>query len=544
MTVSTNYNRQDQCRRKINSMRKLTILALVAMLAVGGSAFAQGAGRFDAEANATFTNGLNPTTTNNDDSCDIGVTPAATLLLPVFDVTTTSRADNTTFTITNVSRAPQIAHVTLWTDWSFPVLDFNIFLTGYDVQSISLYDVIVTGIVAPGGPGTSSTNATRSPRPTTGVSGAIPLANTANPNIPDANVSATSNCGGTNLPGDLPDELVLAVREALTTGIYNPGVAGVGCGDVPVGSNNGANARGYVTIDVANACSVNLPDNPTYISTELLFDNVLIGDYQQIDGDLVTGNFAQGNPMVHIRAIPEGGPAGSNPGTNLPYTFYDRYTTGLVGLPRTFDRRQPLPSTFAARWIEGGTGAFNTEFKIWREGLSFGTQSCAEADDNADMEVAQIVRFDERENSFGFGGQTVCSPCGPGEGPTLPEASITSTADGTFPDNTGTDIGGWMYLNLNNGGSAGYSENGGNFAPAGSDTITRASQNWAIVSMFAQGRYGVDFDAAWLGNGCSAAALNPATEIGPAGGVFVCPPNTVCVAGAGDEPYDGTNTTP
>ena len=39
----------------------------------------------------------------------------------------------------------QIAHVTLWTDYSFPVIDFNIYLTGYDVQSINLYDVIALG---------------------------------------------------------------------------------------------------------------------------------------------------------------------------------------------------------------------------------------------------------------------------------------------------------------------------------------------------------------------------------------------------------------
>src|ERR1044071_8770927 len=139
-------------------MRKLTILALVAMLAIAGSAF--GAGRMTLQPNATFTNGNNPTTTNNDDSCEITVAPAATLLLPVFDVNITAAAgasDTTLFTITNVSAAPQIAHVTLWTDWSFPVLDFNIFLTGYDVQSINLFDVIARGQVAPGGPGTAST---------------------------------------------------------------------------------------------------------------------------------------------------------------------------------------------------------------------------------------------------------------------------------------------------------------------------------------------------------------------------------------------------
>jgi len=520
-------------------MRRLMTLALVATFAVAGSAF--GAGRA-LRPNATFTNGNNPTTTNNDDSCEIVVAPAATLLLPIFNVDLNAAAgagETTLFTITNVSNAPQIAHVTVWTDWSFPILDFNIFLTGYDVQSINLYDVLVRNLVAPGGPGTSSTSTTISPRAPQGSVGAFstPGSNTSNPNILTSAVTAGGSCAGTSLPGTLPTDLMDAVRTALTTGLYNPANApGIGCGNTRVGGTH-TNARGYITIDVANTCSINLPDNPTYITTELLFDNVLIGDYQQINGDTTVGNFAQGNPMVHIRAIPEGGPAGSNPGTNLPYTFYDRYALGR------FDRRVPLPSTFAARWIEGGTSGFQTNFKIWREGVTFGTQVCSEPALNSAMPVLESIRFDERENSFGTTGGVVCSPC-PSSVPTLPEASIVATTNtAVFPANGSTvDVSGWFFLNLNNGGSAGYTFVPGD-APAGSNTVNRASQNWVIVSMFAQGRYSVDFDAAHLGNGCSAARVI-SSEIGPAGGIFVCPPFTVCVAGAGQHPYSGTNTTP
>jgi hypothetical protein len=514
-------------------------LALVATFAVAGSAV--GAGRA-LRPNATFTNGNNPTTTNNDDSCEIVVAPAATLLLPIFNVDLNAAAgagETTLFTITNVSNAPQIAHVTVWTDWSFPILDFNIFLTGYDVQSINLYDVLVRNLVAPGGPGTSSTSTTISPRAPQGSVGAFsqPGSNTSNPNILTSAVTAGGSCAGTSLPGTLPNDLMDAVREALTSGFYNPANApGIGCDDVQVGGEH-TNARGYITIDVTNTCSINLPDNPVYITTELLFDNVLIGDYQQINGDTTVGNFAQGNPMVHIRAIPEGGPAGSNPGTNLPYTFYDRYALGR------FDRRVPLPSTFAARWIEGGTSGFQTNYKIWREGLTFGTQGCFDAEVNSAMPVFEAIRFDERENSFGGAGGIVCSPC-PSSVPTLPEASIVATTNtSVFPPNGSTvDVSGWFFLNLNNGGSVGYTAVAGD-APQGSNTINRASQNWVIVSMFAQGRYSVDFDAAHLGNGCSAARVI-SSEIGPAGGIFVCPPFTVCVAGAGQHPYSGTNVTP
>ncbi|HJQ36165.1 MAG TPA: hypothetical protein VKB93_03405 [Thermoanaerobaculia bacterium] len=515
------------------------ILALVAMLAIAGSAFGAGRmGSVELQPNATFSNGNNPTTTNNDDSCDTTNMPAATLLLPFFDVNITATAgssDTTLFTITNVSSSPQIAHVTVWTDWSFPVLDFNIFLTGYDVQSINLYDVIARGVVAPGGPGTSSTNFGISPNVSeTGVgfvatTGSAPDFNDANPNF-----SGAGNCSGTQLPGQLSAELTAAVQTALTTGLYN--VAGsnpfIGCGTSRIGGTH-SNARGYVTIDVANNCSISLPTSPTYFTTEILFDNVLIGDYQQINGDPTVGNLAQGNPLVHIKAIPEGGPAGVV-ATNLPYTFYDRYTPAAT---RRVDRRVPLPATFAARWIEGGTSSFQTNYKIWREGLITGA-SCSATINNSVLPYAEVIRFDERENSFALGGGVRCSPtCGPGA-PVLPESSITSTANTSFyPPHAGSpDISGWMYLNLNNPNATGYSFNG--------VTGIRPSQNWVIVSMFAQGRYSVDFDAAQLGNGCSATVVAPSPEIGPAGGIFVCPPTIVCVAPVGTHPYSGTNTTP
>src|SRR5207244_2479908 len=120
----------------------------------------------------------------------------------------------TLFTITNTSRYPQIANVTLWTDWAYPVLAFNIFLTGYDVQGINLYDVIVRGLVVPTGinplPG--------EPRPTGSTAGATPVSNTANPNfiLDDSPRDVRKSCNG--LPGFLPRDLVLAVSNALTAG--------------------------------------------------------------------------------------------------------------------------------------------------------------------------------------------------------------------------------------------------------------------------------------------------------------------------------------
>jgi len=432
-------------------------------------------------------------TRNNDDSCDISVVPAATLLLPFFDVTVERGPfgnDNTLFTITNVSSVDQIAHVTVWTDWAYPLLAFNVLLTGYDVQAINLYDVLVHGTIGP-----------RDPAPLHGVTrGSTPRASGSNPNIVD-------DCA--DAPGILPPMMMEDIRRALTTGLYlAPGTCTV---RDRVGGTH-SNARGYLTIDVVSGCTNEFPTSVTYYDRDLLFDNVLIGDYQQINSDPAMGNLAQGNPMVHIRAIPEGGPAGSFSVTNLPYTFYDRYTT--LAAHRRFDRRQPLPSTFAARWIESGVSA-RTNYKIWREGLSIGEQNCRVPFSNSAMEIAEIIRFDEHENSFGrlthCGGVVIACRFG-----TLPASSTTSTSlINIYPPNwSSPDVAGWMYLNLDNfirpiSAPPRYTS-----PPPG--TSYRASQNWVVVSMYAQGRYAVDFDAAMLGNGCSPRELAPSPGIGPA----------------------------
>jgi hypothetical protein len=449
-------------------MKKTFVWALMVLL-VAGAAVAQ---------NATFPSG-SPATTRNDDSCDIGVAPAATLLLPYFEVDITApvaTAQTTLWTITNVSNVPQIAHVTVWSDWSYPVLDFNIFLTGYDVQAINMYDIIARGVIAPErGTSNASTPGTRSLNNITGNTNFLS--------------SAAVNCSPASLPVQIPSNILTDVQSGLTNGLYSL------CGTSRIGGTH-TNAIGYVTVDVAATCSFTLPTESLYYSTEILFDNVLIGDYQQVNPNPATGNYAQGNPMVHIRAIPEGGPAGSIPGTNLPVTFYDRYTpTGSD----TRDRRQPLPSVFAARYIQGGASGFLTDYKFWREGVTGAAAACASYINNRNLGVTEVVRFDERENPTTLAPTLIISPFNPGTF-TTPEAIRIPTTNASFPPLTSGDVAGWMYLNLNNGAALGA---------ANPYSTVRASQNWVIVSMFAEGRYSVDFDAAWLGNGCSPAALAP-----------------------------------
>jgi hypothetical protein len=469
-------------------MKKLTVWALLATLVVAGSAFAGVTGRAVAP-NATFPIG-GPATTNNDDSCDIGVAPAATLLLPYFEVDLASRTgEQTVFTITNVSDEEQVAHITLWTDYSFPVIDFNVYLTGYDVQSINLYDVIALGQIAPTrGTGFEDTG---SPEGDFSVDNPLVL---------------EESCR--NLPLNLNPVYITRMQSAFTVGTVPALGAAAACTGIGSSGHPANAAIGYATVDVASRCGTQLPSDPGYFTAggEALFDNVLIGDYQQVNAGQ---NFAQGNPMVHIRAIPEGGVPGDGTVTNFTRTFYGRYQSAVTP---TADRRQPLPSQFAARWIDGGTGSFQTYYKIWREGrVAPGASACTGAGDVSPANITSVtefVTFDEEENAVG---------AAPEEGPvsppielefTLPETGRYQVGTGTFPELENDAVAGWIYMNLDN---------------AAGDDI--ASQNWVVVSMRAEGRYSVDFDAAWLGNGCSPEA--GLSEVDPGGVVIIGPaPNT------------------
>ena len=542
-------------------MKRALVLAMAVTLLLTGSLFAQG--RLVTSPSATFSPGVGgaataPLTTNNDDTCDIGTAPAATLLLPYFAVRA-DRSVNTIFSLVNVSDAPQIAHVTVWTDWSFPVLDFNVFLTGYDVQSLSMHDIVFNASIAPTATGgIGGTAAGGSTTSGTGISPVGLLSNNTNPNF-----SGSIGCGSPTspLPGQINPSIATAVQTALISGTYViPGTT-ASCGTNQVGSAASAaagalhpanTAIGYVTIDVASNCSLRLPTDPAYFRNDILFDNVLTGDYAIFDSSPAS-NSAGGSPLVHIRAIPEGGPSGValvGNQTNLPYTFYSRYinnqTSGILfsGATANYDRRQPLPALFAARYVSGGTGSLNTNLRIWREGVT-GPTACSgagvAASLNSALPISEIVRFDERENFTIFNIATGVSPATPTT-VSLPEtASVPVTPTGGFfppqPTLGGTDVGGWMYLNLDFG-----TANPDGIVGLPTGVADRPSQNWVVVSQSgsgaAAGALAVDFDATWLGNGCS--GIVGTSEANAGGGATIGPAGSVPAA----SPQNGTLTDP
>jgi hypothetical protein len=426
----------------------------------------------------------NAATTRNDDSCDVGVYPAATLLLPYFEVDEAVSGRTTLFTVVNTTNIPQIARITLWTDWAYPVVDFPIYLTGYDVQAINMRDVLAGNAFAP-----TSNRTTPGSRSTA-----------SNPRFL---ADAASTCS--TLPTSLPPTVLAEVRSAFTLGTLS------GCGITRIGEGH-ARMVGYATIDVVATCRLGVAPTSTEALDTLLFDNVLTGDWQIIDANPASGNYAGGSPLVHLRAIPEGGAAGGDTvETNLPYTFYDRFEPTTR---RRFDRRQPLPSAFAVRFIQGGSSGFLTNLLIWREGVTSGTALCSEYVSNSRLPMVEAVRFDERENPTANAPCTTTT-CGL---PTLQATSSVASSAIVFPPLVSGDVSGWLALNLNNGGSLNYSAAAGrNFAGSSTQLGVRQSQNWVVPMLFAEGRYSVARDATALANGCTPAPGTPSSPTSPIG---------------------------
>ena len=398
---------------------------------VGGIPLANGCAPEAAISEVTRPRGAPIAPAKSDDSCDIALLPAATLLLPYFEVDLAdSDGPSTRFTITNVSPHEQIARVTLWTDLAYAVASFNIFLTGYDVHTIDLRELLARGAIGPD----------------EGMGVRVQSRGDYSHRNLDLGPCA-------RIPGSLPDGVVERMELAFTSGVVEDACAG--------GGLTHANAVGYATVDVVRNCSPNLPTSPEYWTNDLAYDNVLIGESDR-------------TPMVHIRAIP---------GADFPRTFYGRYQSAQT--PKR-DARQPLPSAFAARWIQGHPNMVRTHLLIWREGKTGAGSTCAAHATNR-MKFTESVRFDEEENAVGdIPVSSVCTPLILDI--TLPATSRLSAADASIlPQLANGATGGWFYLNLDH-----------------CELDTHGSQNWVVTNMSAEERFSTFVDAAAMGNGCSA----------------------------------------
>jgi hypothetical protein len=404
--------------------------------------------------------------------CTIDEVPAATLLLPYFEVDLANMWGNdTVFSVNNASATAVLAHVVLWSDLSVPVLDFNLYLTGYDVQTINLRDVL-HGFL----PQTAS--AGQDPHDTISPKGQLSQ---------DINFAS---CTGQLPPPALPETFVEHLELALT-GQASP-VLGNRCAGLAYGDNI---ARGYITIDTVSNCTLRFPGDAGYFAPggtgDATDQNVLWGDYFYVNDGL---NLADGNTLVHIEA------SATNPETSTPgqYTFYGRYVGWTAA-----DNREPLATSFAARYATGGAFSGVTNVIAWRDSkVSQSPFTCPVVPGvrPAWYPLGQegIVIFDEQEQPVVP--QTFpVSPQPPQEGliPFPAEAQSVRVGGAALPVPFAF---GWLYLDLNTTVTA---------AGSNPPEDPAAAQGWVTVQMTAQGRYSAGFPAVQLDSACRANHFTP-----------------------------------
>lgn len=399
-------------------MKKLVLcVALIALVGLGGNAFAVK----DANDNV----------------------PAATLLLPYFEVDLSTLDGITTlFSVNNASAASQLAHITVWSNSSIPVFDFVAYLSGYDVATFNMRDLLNTNWSAAIGNWYIGDGAWQDGYNfiTTNDANGVRLCNELFPFYPNYDA---------NSPGFKAHiQAALTGRRSAVTGVF------YGC-PITAGENI---ARGYVTVDVVRRCTIRTAYDAAYFagaSPDILYDNVLWGDYFYVNP---AQNFAQGETLVHVEAFPLAYSAAQR-------TFYDRYVAN-----NSFDFREPLATTYASRFLFGGAFTGGTSLIVWREG---GTPApSASAPVCTVYDTRDYAFFDEEENPW----QRFCTS---GD-PTCVYRTLESQRVNlralwpTMPYNFG-----WVYWNLQ---------------------YAQARQAFVTTVMDANGRFSVGFDAIGLDN--------------------------------------------
>jgi hypothetical protein len=412
--------------------------------------------------------------------CTVDAVPAATLLLPYFELDLNNPNGLTTlFSVNNASAVEVLVHVVIWSDLSVPVLDFNIYLTGYDVQSVNLRDIIINGTLPQTATDVQDPSLKISPVGTFSVESAVL-------NEP--------SCNGVLPPPTLPSFFTAHLQAALTG---KPSAILKGnCAGQLIGDNI---ARGYITMDVVNNCSLKFPGDAGYFAARGTGDatdqNVLWGDWFIVN---VPQNFAEGGDLVHIEAD------ATNAATNTAgrYTFYGRYDAWTA-----VDNREPLATEFAARYLNGGPFSGGTSLLCWRDSkvnqgpftcpATFGLQP-------AWYPLGQegIVIFDEQEHpvvpqTFPFSPQ-------PPTGSLIPcpaETQRVQVNGASFPVPFSF---GWLFMDMNT-----------TVAAAGSNPPIdpTSAQAWIIYTLAANGHFAVGIDAIRLDSACAASHFNPGVVI-------------------------------
>ncbi|HEX4965440.1 MAG TPA: hypothetical protein VF173_31810 [Thermoanaerobaculia bacterium] len=389
-------------------------------------------------------------------TCTLDVVPAATLLLPYFEVDLANPGGKTTLVaIANASDQAVLTHVVLWTDLGVPTFSFDLYLTGYDVQTLNLRDLF---------------------------SGSLPQTadQLRDPNdriSPRGSLSQEASFPGCDalLPPPVPPAAFVDALGRAHRGLASALAGGLCAAQAfsdPI-------ARGYLTIDAVRRCSLLTPADPGYFGPDGVAanDNVLWGDFTYVDP---ATNFAQGENLVRIESDPALF-AGRD-------TFYGRY----VGFAGT-DGREPLPTAWGARYLAGGDFLGATDLVVWRDSrqrtapFACGTHPSWYP---IPWEFDRTTFFDEQETAdrpfCPFECPVFASPF-PAESTRVRANTATFPVPFTF---------GWIDLDMKTTLPLG----------AGARPL---SQAWVGVLTSANGRFSVGSEGGQLDSGCAPRTTNP-----------------------------------
>ncbi len=460
--------------------------------------------------------------------CDNGNQPAGTLLVPYFEVDSSNTMGlDTLIGVSNLSANPTVLHVVVYNVDSHPVFDFNIYLTGYDVVTWSMRQLLVFGNY----PNNGCTSPTYKFR------------------------TRYIDCNGDGMyfaqAGTFNDTMFSFAGYAMDLACYPPASGSILTDRqcmLSVGSYDGWNSNyvGYVTIDNNITCNGALTNNdryytPDYLDTNLdgVRDHGVLYNSNTIWGDLFyydnAGMQADGYPLVHIEVMGDQnslyGGWGMQPmdfdwyGIN---TFYTKYNYWMAPAQWSADLREPLPTRWAFRYI--GNAAFDggTSIDVWRShndvwgpyywgmpgpkcnfGSGLGITNSvlvADADSSGYVTMYGLARphlivYDEEENTTQGDGGPSPPPSVAGFDNVYLEAQrvVVSEAEG-WPL---VDESGWIgiafdtdkdsyYLNVGWGCTAGAYEYGCTF-----------DQSWLNVRYQALGKYTLGLSGVSYLNGCT-----------------------------------------
>ena len=323
--------------------------------------------------------------------CASDTAPAASLLFPFvaidYDEDPCGVSATTIISITNLSYKVRIVSLTIWSDYGVPVLSFNVLLTGYDVQTIDIRDVLVSGRlpvtkyedhsrqegVNPEGPVSGDGSS-----PAYWIDDLLPAPEPTSAQ----DLCTTSSHGYPGLYSTAIPQLYLDLfREMLSASQLLDRMYSNSC-DIPydepedpqvddrwfIQRDESSLTWMYITADLVTNCDTH-PNpldlgywGPTPDESIVAFDNVLTGNvYWRSCAGAAAGN------AVHLEADRQFGRVVSTTTEGTPISFYHRLTT-LNGVSP--DAREPLPTAWALRFRDTPYPYSFPRIRVWKGSTS------------------------------------------------------------------------------------------------------------------------------------------------------------------------------